>query len=176
MAEKRLKVEAAELLTENTHKLQLTQDTNVLDLACGSGRNGLYLADLGAPVSFIDQDLSRLETVPDHCHQLRFDLENGQPIPFSAEQFDLILVFNYLHRPLFPQIKSLLKPGGFIVYETFITEQAKHGRPKNPDFLLMPNELEKEFAKFKSLHYFEGDVGCEDNPCFKAQLIAQKIR
>ncbi len=175
MEKKRLKAKAADLLTKSIQHLQLTQHTKVLDLACGNGRNGLYLANFGAQVSFIDQDLSRLETVPAHCHQLRFDLENGQQLPFSTEQFDLILVFNYLHRPLFPQIKALAKPGGLIVYETFIKEQANYGRPKNPDFLLTPNELSKEFEQFKSLYYFEGNIGCENKPCFKAQLIAQKV-
>lgn len=33
---------------------------NVLDLACGSGRNGLWFLAQGADVTFVDSDLSRL--------------------------------------------------------------------------------------------------------------------
>ncbi|MCG9697628.1 class I SAM-dependent methyltransferase [Shewanella sp. Isolate11] len=181
MEKKRLKAEPATLLSQHLHQLNLDDQSRVLDLACGSGRNGLYLAETGAQVTFIDRDLSRLEPIPANCLQLCVDLETDTPALevakaeyLAANQYDLILVFNYLHRPLFEQIKQAIKPGGFIVYETFINEQALHGRPKNPHFLLKPKELLQQFEQFAPLHYFEGNVGCEDKPCFKAQLIAQK--
>ncbi|QYK02085.1 class I SAM-dependent methyltransferase [Shewanella psychrotolerans] len=173
MEKKRLKDNASKLLTNHLDLLNINSNSQVLDLACGSGRNGLWLAELGANVTFVDRDLSALSDTPTHCHTVEFNLETGQTLPL-AQQFDIIIVFNYLHRPIFESLKQMLKPGGFLVYETFITTQAEYGRPKNPDFLLRDNELLDEFNDFAALHYFQGNVGCEDDPCFKAQLIAQK--
>lgn len=174
MEKKRLKDSASELLTSNLNLLNINSSTQAVDLACGSGRNGLWLAQLGAQVTFIDRDLSQLGKIPSNCHAIEHDLETSKQFPLTQQIFDLVIVFNYLHRPLFEPIKQRIKPGGFVVYETFITTQAEYGRPKNPDFLLRDNELLDQFNDFATLHYFQGNVGCEDDPCFKAQLIAQK--
>ncbi len=150
---------------------------NVLDLACGSGRNGLWFLARGANVTFIDQDLSTLATLTHpNARLLAWNLEDASAPELSRESFDIVLVFNYLHRPLFPQIQACLKPQGVIVYETFTRQQAQMGRPKNPDFLLMENELNALFANWKPLHYFEGQLSdpISMSQSFKAQLIAQK--
>ncbi|MCL1040299.1 class I SAM-dependent methyltransferase [Shewanella marisflavi] len=173
MDEKRLKAEAAPLLTQNSQLLGLETHPQVLDLACGSGRNGLWLAAQGAHVSFVDRDVSRLPKLPPHCQAKTKDLETGEA-QLPKAQYDIVLVFNYLHRPLFETIKESIKPGGLIIYETFITQQAEVGRPKNPDFLLHEAELVKCFSNWETLHTFEGNVGCEETPCFKAQYIGRK--
>ncbi len=173
MDEKRLKAEAAPLLTQSSQLLELDSHPEVLDLACGTGRNGLWLAAHGAQVTFIDRDLGRLAALPKQCQALALDLESGEPrLPES--RYDIVLVFNYLHRPLFELIKANIKPGGLIIYETFIEKQAEVGRPKNPNFLLAEGELSQRFCGWETLHAFEGNVGCEETPCFKAQYIGRK--
>ncbi|MCE9679361.1 class I SAM-dependent methyltransferase [Shewanella sp. AS1] len=174
MERKRSKASPAQLLLQHRQIFQLSADTRVLDLACGSGRNGLWFAEYGAKVTFVDRDLSRLDAIPPNCYSLSFDLEAKHSLPPFDAQFDIVIIFNYLHRPLFEPLKRLIRPGGLIVYETFLTEQANVGRPKNPDFLLHPGELMQVFDSFTPLHYFEGNVGCEQQPCFKAQLIARQ--
>lgn len=153
----------------------------VLDLACGTGRNGRWFLDKGARVSFIDKDLSGLHIaesplVAERISQYQWDLENGSAPPLPEQAFDILLVFNYLHRPLMAQIAAAVKPGGMIVYETFTLAQAQIGRPRNLDFLLKEDELKTTFANWQPLHYFEGQlpvVGSKP-PSFKAQLIAKK--
>lgn len=149
----------------------------VLDLACGSGRNGLWFLAQGATVTFIDQDLTPLSSLKHpNAHLLQRDLEDGSAEALATETFDIVLVFNYLHRPLMPQIAASVKPGGIIVYETFTWQQAEIGRPRNPDFLLAENELKSAFANWQPLHYFEGLLSdpLMGHASFKAQLIAQK--
>ena len=182
MQEKKLKLEAASsLITENKVLNQLDMG-EVLDLACGSGRNGLWFADKGHKVTFIDKSMANLN-VPSEPHSdskptdhtyLTWDLEDGSAPELMPDKYDLVLVFNYLHRPLFSQIAAAVKPGGLIVYETFIKKQAQIGRPKNPKFLLKANELKNEFKKWAVLHYFEGEVINGLNLSYKAQLIARK--
>ncbi|MCL1088212.1 methyltransferase domain-containing protein [Shewanella profunda] len=148
----------------------------VLDLACGSGRNGLWFLAQGADVTFIDRELSALHIEHSNAHKLQWDLEANSAPLLPVEAFDIVLVFNYLHRPLLTQITASVKSKGFIVYETFTWRQAEIGRPRNPDFLLTENELKSAFANWQPLHYFEGQLSEPhlEHVSFKAQLIAQK--
>ena len=69
--------------------------------------------------------------------------------------YDLITVFNYLHRPLFESIRDGVTKGGIVVYQTFTMEQTRFGRPRNPDHLLKPNELKEIFSDWELLRYRE---------------------
>jgi SAM-dependent methyltransferase len=115
----------------------------VLDLACGKGRHGRYLLDLGYQVTFLDRDISGVSNLTHHTKAqiMKYDLENGNPWPFPDNQFSGIIVVNYLYRPLLPYLTNALKPNGIIVYKTFAVGNEKFGRPKNPKFLLQDNEL-----------------------------------
>lgn len=114
----------------------------VLDLACGAGRHARHLAARGCTVVAIDRDaeaIAALATVAG-VFTRRADLE-GEPWPFAPASFDAVVVANYLHRPLFAPILDALRPGGVLLYETFMVANERFGRPSNPDFLLRPGEL-----------------------------------
>jgi 2-polyprenyl-3-methyl-5-hydroxy-6-metoxy-1,4-benzoquinol methylase len=82
------------------------------------------------------------------------DLE--EDYQFETRAYDLIVCFNYLHRPLIPKMKEALRSRGMVVYETYIVDQARFGRPRNPDHLLKHNELLDLFRGFRCLRYHEG--------------------
>ena len=155
---------------------QVTKQTGlpILDLACGFGRNGLYLNKHKLPVVFADRSNDSLQEItPQLTSQSNtwpIDLELSGQNPLQDKQFSAILVFRYLHRPLFEAIKQALVPGGLIIYETFTVAQAELGRPKNPDFLLKPGELLSQFDNWQALHQFEGI----DKTSAIAQLVAVK--
>jgi len=128
-----------------------------LDIACGAGRDLSYLASQGWEMSGIDQSadsLQRVATLAHYCkvsiptYQVDLETDNNPFTMFEDHSLDLICVARYLHRPLFPAIKKLLKPGGIIIYQTFMVgcESSKVGRPKNPRFLLKEGELAEIFA------------------------------
>ncbi len=160
----------------------------VLDLACGSGRNGLYLVDHNISTVFSDIRNDALTAVKnnfndEHLKEKRhlakywqIDFEQPSHQLLNNEAYSGVLVFNYLHRPLMAQIKNTIIPGGFIIYETFTHEQSKYGRPSNPDFLLRSGELLEHFSGWKIHHQFEGVVDGQNNQSKKAiaQLIAEK--
>lgn len=113
-----------------------------LDVACGHGRHVRLLAQAGLQVTGVDRDaqaLAGLRGLPG-VETVQADIEAG-PWPFSDRQFDLVLVTNYLWRPLLPQIKAAVAPGGWLIYETFTDGQQTIGRPARPEFLLRPGEL-----------------------------------
>ena len=82
------------------------------------------------------------------------DLESDYHIEKKA--YEVIACFNYLQRSLIKDIKKGLRPGGMIIYETFIIDQTRFGKPKNPDYLLKYNELLDMFRDFRCLRYHEG--------------------
>jgi SAM-dependent methyltransferase len=88
-----------------------------LDVASGRGRHTRLLAGLGWRVHAVDRDAAALADLaraglPGVSTSL-IDLEaNGVSLGTAA--YDLVLVFNYLHRPLFPAIAAALCPGGLL--------------------------------------------------------------
>jgi len=160
----------------------------LLDLACGSGRNGLFILENKLPVTFADikaeslaevkqtinNDTAKFTTSLTSFWQVDFEKENSKP--FTDNSYSAVMVFRYLHRPLMEKIKAAVASNGFVIYETFTTFQAELGRPKNPAFLLKPGELAEIFADWQILHYFEGtkmsDTGGNNQAI--AQIVARK--
>jgi SAM-dependent methyltransferase len=152
----------------------LPRSGRVLDVACGRGRHALWLARAGFDVRAIDRDEDAIAFVRDTSagSQLRVDagvvdLETDPPPSLGEALYDAVVVFNYLHRPLFPALRAALKPGGRIFYETFTKSQAERGRPRNPAFLLDEGELPRLLAPLRVLRSREGD--------FEGRMVASIV-
>lgn len=151
----------------------------ILDLACGTGRNGLFLAERGPELVFADRSAAALEGIDERLQKSglpgrtwQVDLERPGINPFGDKKYNAILVFRYLHRPLFPALRDAVASRGLVIYETFTTANIEFGRPCNPDFLLHPGELKSLFPNWKIIHEFEG---LQQNPDrHVAQIVAQK--
>jgi hypothetical protein len=115
------------------------------------------LAARGLHVTGVDRDADALDALPPSVERLQADLEAG-PWPLPGRQFDLVLVANYLWRPLFPVLLASIAPGGWYVHETFADGQQHLGRPRNPDFLLQPGELLRACRGLHVLAYEDGVV------------------
>lgn len=114
----------------------------VLDLACGHGRHARLLAALGYCVEAVDRNAEALSGLAGIAGitTRAIDLE-GSPWPYAAAHFDGVVVANYLFRPRLGALISALKPGGVLIYETFMVGNELFGKPSNPEFLLRPGEL-----------------------------------
>jgi tellurite methyltransferase len=151
----------------------------ILDLACGDGHNGIFLATKDLPVICCDiseKALSRAEKLASENRVKvglwQMDLEAEAANPLQENFYGGILVFRYLHRPLIPYIKKALRKGGILVYETFTVDQPKFGKPHNPNFLLEPGELLGWFEDWEIVYDFEG---IEQDPVRAvAQLVCRK--
>lgn len=110
-------------------------------------------------VTAVDRDPDQQPDAPGLA-KLRANLEDGSPWPLGGQSFDLVLVANYLHRPILPLILAAVAPGGLLLYETFALGNERFGRPSNPDFLLRPGELAAAVAAdFKILGFEELELG-----------------
>jgi tellurite methyltransferase len=148
-----------------------------LDLAAGAGREAAFLAMNGFEVEAVDDDpeiLASAEALAArHGVSIRTtvrDLE-WRDVDLGIERYDLITVFRFLHRPLFPGIERAIAPGGWLVYETFRRGQERFGRPTHPRFLLNDQELSSAFPSLAVEHYEELDP--ESGP-ITARLLARK--
>jgi len=150
----------------------------VLDLACGEGRHSRLFAARGHEVVAIDrraEALAALAGVP-RVSTLRADLEDGSPWPLGEQRFAVVVVTNYLHRPLFPAIAAALAPGGMLVYETFMVGNERYGKPSNPQFLLHAGELWSAFAPMLEVRAFEQGFRREPKPAVIQRLCALRGR
>lgn len=129
-----------------------------LDLACGAGRNALYLAGLGYTVDAWDVSevgLAHLRRAAQErglaarVRVRQVDLE-GAPLPVA--RYDLVLDTYFLDRRLLPAMPAAVKPGGLMFMETLLSTPQKPGRP---DYYLQPGELRAAFPGFAALYYEE---------------------
>jgi tellurite methyltransferase len=150
-----------------------------LDVACGKGRNALYLAELGFEVVAMDISAVALDEGRKRAElkQLRIDWRQTdlEGVRLDEAAFDLIVNFNYLQRALMGQIKRALKIGGFVIFETYLIDQKESGHPKNPDYLLGHNELLENFSDLRILYYREGKFADADAASYRAGIVAQRL-
>lgn len=148
-----------------------------LDVACGKGRHAILIAQSGLQVRAIDASADAIATLRGEAERLGLpietalvDLETEPPPSLGESLYDMIVVFNYLHRPLMPSIRAAVKPGGRIFYETFTARQAVRGHPRNPAFLLKDGELRELMVPFVVLRSREGAI----HGRFIASIVAER--
>jgi SAM-dependent methyltransferase len=147
---------------------------SVLDLAAGRGRHTRFFLEWGHRVVAVDRDISGLADLEGHeeIEVLDADLEDGGPFPLSGRRFEGVVVTNYLHRPLLPDLVAAVAPGGVFIYETFARGHERFGLPTNPDFLLEPGELlEAVRGRLRVLAY-EDLVLAEPRPAAVQRICA----
>jgi len=145
-----------------------------LDLACGSGRNALYLAELGWHVTAVDGSPVALEVLGARARERGLkidtriaDLERGE-FQIASDTYDLILDCYYLQRDLFAPIKAGVRPGGMAIVIVHLDEA--EATPTRA----LAGELRTYFTDWKILHYREGQP---DETCHcrrVAELVAAR--
>jgi tellurite methyltransferase len=145
-----------------------------LDLAMGEGRHALPLVRAGFVTLGVDQSVVRLATACRAARDQQLSLHawaaDLDDYPLPHERFDLLFCTRFLLRARWDDLKRSVKPGGFVMYETFTIGQVKLGRgPSSPDHLLQPGELAAAFDDWQMLFTEEAD-----EPAAMARIVARK--
>jgi SAM-dependent methyltransferase len=124
-----------------------------LDVACGVGQNAIWLAQRGFTVEAVDISPVALEQarrsaagaglVPQAVNFIQADLEAWLP-PEAA--YDVVIGFRFLNRRLWPRLQSALRPGGWLLYQTFNLRKLAPDSDFPPEYLLDIGELPRAFA------------------------------
>ncbi|MEM8499376.1 MAG: methyltransferase domain-containing protein [Pseudomonadota bacterium] len=170
----------SDLLVQNQQLLQQLKnvpDVQALDIACGLGRNSVFLLDQGFAVTAIDiSDVGLSALRNSHrnsspltviCH----DLDHG--LPEIDARFDVIVKIRFLNLTLLPDLLACLKHGGLIFIEVLMqTEDQTTTGPKASRFRIKPGTLREALAGANILHYHEGRV---KDPDGKISVVAQAV-
>jgi SAM-dependent methyltransferase len=128
-----------------------------LDLACGSGRHAIWLAEHGWNVTGVDVSSDAIATLKESAPAVDArvaDLEQGEYL-IQPSAWDLVVIMRYLQRDLFEPAKRGVTPGGVLIASVLLENPAE---PKGR-FRAKPRELRRYFEDWEILHYGEGDSG-----------------
>lgn len=150
-----------------------------LDLACGAGRNALFLAARGFDVDAVDISREALRSARNSARQsgLRVHwIEHDLDEPLALEQgYALVLAIHYLNLPLLRQLAASLAPGGFLVCELHLLSDVEVAGPSNPAFRVKPGEL-RRLATGLRIHLLEENIidDPDGQPLALARLVAER--
>ena len=153
-----------------------------LDVACGAGRNALYLAEQGFAVTGVDISGEALARAGASAgargltvEWIEHDLEEGLG---ASGPFDLILLVRYLDLGLLPALCRELAPGGCLVVEEHLaTARDDVAGPRNPRFRVVPGALREAAQGVEVVESFEGETDDPDGrPVVLARMLARRPR
>ncbi len=134
-------------------------DGRALDLACGAGRNALAVAAAGYRVDAVDisevaLDMGRAEAERRglSLDWSARDLDEWVP---PAGAYDLITVFRYRNRRLWPRLVDALAPDGWLIVEHHLRTAAPVDGPPSNEFRIEPGEFLDAFGALRVVHYSE---------------------
>ena len=162
----------APFLAEN---ISLLAPGRTLDLAAGTGRNAIFLAAHGHRVLAVDVARTALEAIRRRSAIDVAQVDLDQPC-FHPCSVDNLVSINFLDRRLFPEMLGWLKPGGVLLFDTFLIDQRERGHPRNPAFLLAHNELLERIRGLRILRYREGPVSDPSGTSYRAGAVAVRIQ
>jgi tellurite methyltransferase len=153
---------------------ELAPGEKALDIACGEGRNSIFLARNGFDVTGLDISEEGLAKAGQWAEAegllVAFRCVDLETFAFR-EAYDLIINFNFLLRGLVPLMVDALNPGGVILFDTILdspTLEAFHNRV----YLLQPGELREIFSPFPGEILLYEELPCGPSPT--ARLIFHK--
>ena len=152
-----------------------------LDVACGAGRNALFLAAAGYAVDAVDISAAGIErgraTAAERGVEVGWqcvDLEE-RPDALPRGPYDLVVWVRYVNAALWPVVISRLAPGGHVLVEQHLVTSADVVGPTSAAFRLAPGDLARAARNLETVYAHEGLVVDPDGrSAALAQLIARR--
>ena len=152
------------------------QPGRALDLACGTGRNSLYLAEHGWGVTALDGSEAAINLLRERANGaglvVNARLANLQDRSFELAPggWDLVVICYYLQRDLFEGAKQAVACGGRVLAIAHTIEDGEQPSATR----LAPGELQTFFADWRIEHLYEGKPNDPAHRRSVAEIIARK--
>jgi tellurite methyltransferase len=163
----------APLLVEAAMKLA---PGKALDLACGTGRNALWLAEQRWSVTAVDGSPAAIEMLRSRASECGLtvntrvaDLEKHE-YQIEPSDWNLVAICYYLQRDLFESAKQGVLPGGILISIVHITELGEEPTAHR----LRAGELESYFQGWEILHRREGKPNDAAHQRSVAEMVARR--
>ena len=151
----------------------------VLDVACGAGRNAVYLAGAGYQVDAIDISSEGLKLARENAEDqglrinwIEHDLD--QAYAFDTD-YDLIVVMWYVDLDLVTRLCDCLAPGGHLLCEEHLVSDQDVIGPTSSNFRVAPGELPEAVSGLEVLLYEESvEAGADGARVASARMVAKK--
>jgi tellurite methyltransferase len=147
-----------------------------LDLACGSGRNAIWLAERGWSVTAVDGSPVAIEILRSQASgrgvAVNTKVANLEKFEYQIEpaSWNLIAICYYLERDLFEPAKQGVVPGGILISIVHMTEPGEEPAAER----LGPGELERYFEGWEILHGRQGKPNDTAHQRSVAEIVARR--
>jgi len=151
-----------------------------LDVATGTGRNAVFLAEAGYAVDAADQSREGLSItmenaadrgVADRVNPIQADLSE---FGFPENRYEVVTISFYRAVDRLPDITEALVPGGYLFVEHHLrsTDPTPSG-PSGDRYRFAANELLHACLDLTVLYYEETTTGGDDDRRASARIIAR---
>lgn len=140
---------------------------NALDIACGNGRNSIFLAKKGFAVDAVDISTVAMNHLTGKNPKINVICQDLDTWKIPQKRYELIVNIRFLDRRLFPKIHNGLKRNGVLIFESFLDGE-------KDKFCLKQNELLRVFQSFRIVYYEEKKADHLEKFDQTASLVAIK--
>ncbi|MBR9984463.1 MAG: class I SAM-dependent methyltransferase [Desulfosarcina sp.] len=140
---------------------------DALDIACGNGRNSIFLAAKGFAVDAVDISTVVTDHLAGKNPNIRVICADLDTWDIPQNRYELITNVRFLDRRLFPLIKNGLRTGGVLIFESFMDGEKEK-------YCLKQNELLRAFQSFRIVYYEEKKADLSEKFDQTASLVAIK--
>ncbi|WP_435345936.1 class I SAM-dependent methyltransferase [Haloarchaeobius sp. HRN-SO-5] len=157
-----------------------TSDGRALDVACGTGRNAVFLADRGYEVDALDQSIEGLRITranaaeQDVADELNLIQTDATQFVYPEAHYDVVTVSFFRTLDRLNDIKAALKPKGLLFYQHHLrSEPPAEVGPSTDRHRFCSNELLHACLDLTVLYYEESSERRDGKRSATVELVAR---
>lgn len=157
-----------------------TADGRALDVACGTGRNAVYLAEQGYEVDALDQSIEGLRITESNAEERGVDdrinliQADATQFEYPEARYDVVTISFFRVLDRLSDIKRALRPDGLVFYQHHLrSEPPATVGPSTDRYRFGANELLRACLDLTVLYYEESTERRDGELSATVELVAR---